>query len=149
MKPYDKSRLEREKAVKDNFGLRRKKEIWRAESILRNFRQRARALQANRNEKDEARLLETMRNMGIKCDNLENILEVGLDDILSRRLQSIVHKKGLANTMKQSRQFVVHGHVMVGDRKVMYPSYIVSGDEDDKITMDQKIKLKSEEKKDA
>lgn len=149
MKPYDKSRLEREKAVKDNFGIRRKKEIWRAESILRNFRQRARALQANRNEKDEAILLETMRNIGIKCDNLENVLEVSLDDILSRRLQTIVHKKGFAGTMKQSRQFVVHGHVMVGGRKVMHPSYIVSGDEYDNITMDQKMKLKNEEKKDA
>ncbi len=149
MKPYDKARIEKERAVKDNFGLRRKKEIWQAESILRSFRQRARALQDNRNEKDEATLLRTLRNMGIKCDNLENVLEIGLDDILSRRLQTIVHKNGLANTMKQSRQLVVHGHVSVGGRKIMYPSYIVSGDEEDKITMDKKIKLQSEEKKDA
>lgn len=146
-KPYDKSRIEREKRVKENFGLRRKKEIWRAESILRQFRHRAREFQAHRNEKEEAILLGTLAKLGINCQGLEDVLETGLDDILSRRLQTIVHKKGFSNTIKQSRQMIVHGHVSLAGKKVTYPSYIVPAGEDDKITVSPKIKLTAEEKK--
>ncbi|MDI6721031.1 MAG: 30S ribosomal protein S4 [Candidatus Aenigmarchaeota archaeon] len=143
-RPYDKVRIEREKAVKENFGLRRKKEIWRAESILRNFRRRARELLARRNEKEEKMLLETLRNMGIICENLDDVLEINLDNILSRRLQTVVYKKGLANTARHARQLVVHGNVFVSGRKVLYPSYIVKKAEEDKIILSPKIKLSGE-----
>src|SRR3989344_1951686 len=68
-------------AVMSDLDLR-KKEIRRAESMLRQFRRRARELQARRNEKEEAVLLATVNNIGIKCQNLENVLEVSLDDML-------------------------------------------------------------------
>ncbi len=146
-KPYDKTRIEKEKRVNENFGLRRKKEIRRAESMLRQFRRRARELQARRNEKEEAILLATVNNMGIKCQNLENVLEISLDDMLSRRLQTIIQKKGLANTMRHARQLVTHGHISVGGKRILYPGYIVGAGEEEKITLSPAIKLQAEEKK--
>jgi small subunit ribosomal protein S4 len=146
-KPYDKARIERERKVKENFGLRRKKEIWRAESMLRQFRRRARELQARRNEKDEKMLLGTLNRLGIKCENLDDVLEVGLDDILSRRLQTIVYKKGSANTMRQARQIIVHGHVSLSGKKVMYPGYIVGSGDEERISVNPKIIVHKEEKK--
>src|SRR3989338_556445 len=124
-KPYDKTRIDKEKRVKENFGIRRKKEIRRAESVLRQFRRRARELQARKSTREESILLDTLRKIGIRCENLENVLEVNLEDMLSRRLQTIIQKKGLANTARHARQLVTHGHIFIDGKKVMYPSYIV------------------------
>lgn len=146
-KPYDKARIEREKRIKDTFGLRRKKEIWRAESVIRQFRRRARELQAHRNEKEEMILLGTMRKLGISCAGLQDILDTNLDDILSRRLQTIVYKKGFSNTIRHSRQLIVHGHVSLAGRKITHPSYIVPSGDDEKIIVSPKIKTAPEEKK--
>src|SRR3989338_8915516 len=130
-KPYDKERIERERKVLNNFGLRRKKEIWRAEGIVRDFRRRARELQARKDERAEKELLEKLYKIGMRCEKLDDVLQIDLDEILSRRLQTIVFKKGFANSMKHARQLIVHGHIMINDRKVFWPSYIVEKDNED------------------
>ena len=124
-KPYDRARLETERKIKYDFGLRRKREIWRAQELLRNFRQRARELQAKRDEEKEKVLFDRIHSLGIECSNLEDVLEIGLEDMLGRRLQTVLHKKGIANTPLQARQFIVHGHVIVNGRRIVWPSYIV------------------------
>lgn len=139
-KPYDRVRLETERKVKHDFGLRRKKEIWKAEELLRNFRQRARELQAKRDELKEKVLFDRIHSLGLDCKTLEDVLEIGLEDMLGRRLQTILHKKGIANTPLQARQFIVHGHVYVGGRKTVWPSYIVSKGEEESIIVDEKMK---------
>lgn len=141
-KPYDKARIETEKKIKENFGLRRKREIWRAEGIVRDFRRRARALQAKRNEESEKTLIDKINKLGIPSKRLDDVLQIGLDDILSRRLQTIIFKKGLANSMKHARQLIVHGHVTVHDKKVFWPSYIVEKNDEDKISLDPYITAK-------
>jgi small subunit ribosomal protein S4 len=141
-KPYDRTRLESEKKVKIDFGLRRKKEIWRAQETLRGFRQRARELQAKKDEAKEKVLFERIKSLGISCSNLDDILEIGLEDMLSRRLQSIVQKKGLANTPLQARQFIVHGHIYVNGRKVLWPGYIVKHGEEESVIINQKLSTK-------
>mgnify|MGYP001773173473 CR=1 FL=1 len=70
---------------------------------------------------------------------LDDVLGLTVKDILNRRLQTIVYKKGLANTPKQARQFIVHGHVKINGRKIIYPSYLVNRDEEDKIECDIKV----------
>jgi small subunit ribosomal protein S4 len=139
-KPYDRTRLEMERKIRHDFGLRRKKEIWKAEELLRNFRQRARELQAKRDEQKEKVLFDRIHGLGIDCSNLEDVLEIGLEDMLSRRLQTMLHKKGIANTPLQARQFIVHGHVKVGGKRTMWPSYIVSKAEEEGIAVDEKMK---------
>ena len=75
------------------------------------------------------------------------MLGLTLNDLLSRRLQTIIQKKGLANTARHARQLVTHGHIFIDGKKVMYPSYIVKASEDEKITLNPAIKSHSEEKK--
>src|SRR5690554_4664972 len=45
--------------------------------------------------------------------------------ILERRLDNLVYRLGLASSIRQARQMVVHGHILVNGRKVDIPSYIV------------------------
>ena len=139
-KPYYKDRIENEKKLKQEFGLRRKQEIWRAESILRNFRRRARELQAYENEKKKKDLLSKLNRLGIHATSLEDVLEITLEDILSRRLQSIVNKKSISNNIKQARQLIVHGHIFIENNKIRYPSYMVPAELEDKITINPKMK---------
>lgn len=142
-KPYDKARIDAERKVLNMFGLRRKKEIWRAEGIVRDFRRRARALQAKRNERDEKELLARLNRIGVQCGRLDDVLQIGLDDVLSRRLQTIIFKKGLANSMKHARQLVVHGHVTVQDKKIFWPSYIVEKQAEESISLTPQMSAKA------
>lgn len=126
-KPWDRARIEEEAKLKKEFGLRRKREIWKAESILRGLRRRARDLAATRDKEREKVLLEKVHRMGLvdKKGTLDDVLSLTVNDILERRLQTIVFKKGLANTPKQSRQFITHGHVTIKGKKSKYPSYLL------------------------
>ena len=141
-RPYDRQRLEREGNILNEFGLRRKHEIWRAESTLRDFRHRARELQAKKDEQKEKQLFDRLNKMGIKCSRLDDILTVRLEDLLSRRLQTIIYKKGLANTLKHARQLIVHGHVSVSERTMVWPSYIVMSGEENRISLSPQISAK-------
>ena len=49
---------------------------------------------------------------------------------LECRLDNLVYRMGLANSIRQARQMVGHGHIHVNGKKVNIPSFIVSvGDE--------------------
>ncbi len=141
-KLWDKSRIEKDKKTLDEFGLRRKRELWRFESILREFRRRARELQAKRDETREKDLFEKLSGMGIRCTSLDDVLSINLENILSRRLQTIVYKKGIANSPMHARQLIVHGHVAIKDRKISWPSYIVKRSEEDAISLRPEIAAK-------
>ncbi len=52
---------------------------------------------------------------------------------MERRLQSLVHRKGLAKSPKQARQLVVHGHIRVGGRRITSPSYLVPVEQEETI----------------
>ena len=45
--------------------------------------------------------------------------------ILETRLDNVVFRLGLANTRREARQIVNHGHILVNGKKVDIPSYIV------------------------
>lgn len=135
VKPYDKERIERENNITSSYGLRRKKEIWRAESVLRNFRRRARNLQALSDKAQEEILLGKLNKMGIQCSTMDDILGISLQQLLDRRLQSVVFKKGMAHSMRHSRQLIVHGHVLIKERKIDKPNYFVFAGEEDTIKL--------------
>ncbi|MEM0333165.1 MAG: 30S ribosomal protein S4 [Candidatus Aenigmatarchaeota archaeon] len=143
-RPWDKSLLEEERKLMIEYGLRRKKELWRAKEILRKYRRLARKLNAIKDKDREKILLGKLYKMGLVDENanLDTVLSLTVKDILNRRLQTIVYRKGLANTIKQARQFIVHGHVKINGRKVVYPSYLVPREEEDKIECDIKVEKK-------
>ena len=55
--------------------------------------------------------------------------------MLARRLQTIVFKKFFFKTPYQARQAISHGHVLIGDRVVNRPSYVVKVDEENQIKL--------------
>ena len=120
------------------FGLKTKKELWKARTNLSKLRHQARSLlalrQEVRNEKEPV-LINSLSKIGLvdKNSTLDDVLNLQVTDLLSRRLQTIVQRKLYFKTPYQARQAIVHGHVMIGDRIVTIPSYIVKIDEESNI----------------
>ena len=120
------------------FGLKTKRELWKARTSLSKLRHQARSLlalrQEIRNEKEPA-LLNSLSKIGLvdKNSTLDDVLNLQVTDLLSRRLQTIVQRKLYFKTPYQARQAIVHGHIMIGDGIVTIPSYIVKIDEESKI----------------
>lgn len=50
-------------------------------------------------------------------------------DLLECRLDNIVYRIGFANSIRQARQMVSHGHILVNGKKVDIPSYNVNIDD--------------------
>jgi small subunit ribosomal protein S4 len=136
--PWQGERIKAEVEVVREFGLKNKTEVWKAETILRNFRKQSRELQArlrggDAQAKIEAdALIRKCSRMGLMptTGDLNDVLVLKPHDILSRRLQSVVFDKGLATTIKQARQMITHGHVFVNGHRVTVPGYIVNREEE-------------------
>ncbi len=128
--PWEKERILEEKKLMKEYGLKNKKEIWRAKTQIRKYRHMARELVGlapeEREEKEKA-LLNKLERYGILPENssLDDVLSLKTEDLLKRRLQTIVWKKGLARTIKQARQFITHGHIAVNGIKTTAPSMII------------------------
>ncbi|MFH1821650.1 MAG: 30S ribosomal protein S4 [Methanobacteriota archaeon] len=136
--PWEKDRMDAEDMVLSKYGLTRKTEIWRAQKLLKNFRVQARNLLAASGpqaEKETKQLITRLRGLGLVGDEatLDDVLGLSIDNLLERRLQTIVQRKGMAQTMKQARQMVTHGHIAIDGRRVNVPSYLVLRSEDAKI----------------
>jgi small subunit ribosomal protein S4 len=151
--PWQGDRIKAENEVKTKFGLKNKTELWKAQTILRDIRGQARALVARtRNPSDtqgamEARLLiERLQRSGYLGENatLNDVLALDLERILNRRLQTQVYLKGLARTPGQARQFVSHGCILIGERRVTVPSYVVRRGEEEAILIDPKKAIADE-----
>jgi small subunit ribosomal protein S4 len=132
--PFDKSRIEEEKEIKESFGLKNKKEIWRAEAKVKEFREKAKKLIPATKEEQQS-LFNNLKKIGLKVNSIADILALEKRDYLDRRLQTIVYKKKLANTIKQSRQMITHKKVLINEKAINSPSYIVPKDFEDKITI--------------
>ena len=135
VRPFDKQRIDDERVLLNTFGLKSKHELWRAEADLRKYRRLARDFAAVSNPEEEKVVLDKLHRMGVlqKESKLEDILALSVNDFLERRLQTVLERKGIANTVKQARQLIAHGHVKIGGRKVVYPSYMVYTDEESNI----------------
>jgi len=135
VKAWDKQRIEKERIIVKNFGLSKKREIWRAETFLRKYRRIARKLATKESKDEEKILIKKLAKFGLLNENagLDDVLSMTLENLLERRLQTIIFRKGLTNSPKQARQYITHGHVTINGKKVVYPSYLVLKDEEDKI----------------
>ena len=132
--PWQGERIKAEVEVVRAFGLKNKTEVWKAQTILRNLRKQSRDLQARLRLGDAQAKIEADALLA-KCGrlgyltvgaDLNDILTLKNEDVLSRRLQTIVYEKGYASTIKQARQMVTHGHIFMNGHRVTVPGYIVS-----------------------
>jgi len=134
--PWIKERLVREIELMGKYGLRNKKELWRLETLARYFRHRARGLLAlppEIREKEEKSLLARLYELGVLPDNatLDDVLGLNAEHFLERRLQTIVFRKGLARSIHEARQLIVHGHIAIAGRRLRSPGYLVKREEED------------------
>jgi small subunit ribosomal protein S4 len=71
-------------------------------------------------------MLETQfRNAFDKASRQKGITGENLIRLLERRLDNVVHRLGFAPSRKAARQLVLHRHIMVNDRLVNIPSYML------------------------
>lgn len=140
--PWQGERIKEENELLKKYGLKNKKELWKAQSLLRNYRGQGRDLLARlrygdvQAEKERKGLLSKLANLGVLPDDasLDDVLSLGVERILDRRLQTLVYIKGLSYTPKQARQLIVHGHTLVNERKVTVPGYLVNRTEEPSIS---------------
>ena len=122
------------------FGLKTKRELWKARTNLSKLRHQARSLLALRQEvrkEKEPVLINSLSKIGLvdKNSTLDDVLNLQVTDLLSRRLQTIVQRKLYFKTPYHARQAIVHGHIMIGERVVTIPSYNVKIDEESNIRL--------------
>ncbi len=143
--PFQGGRIADEHRLLAEYGLRNKRELWTAESRLREIRREARDLLGQTQGDTDASadigtdFLSSLRKRGYlgPDDGLDEVLSLEVTDILERRLQTQVYRQGLANTVDQSRQFIIHGHIAIDGRRTNRPSYVVPVDEESLIDFDQ------------
>ncbi len=128
------------------YGLKNKRELWKARTELSRVRHQARSLLALRQEVREQKepvLMKSLARIGLVKEGatLDDVLNLGINDLLSRRLQTIVQRKYSFKTPYQARQAIVHGHVTIGDRIITVPSYTVTVNEEPSIELSPKFKV--------
>lgn len=145
-KVWSSERIAREHALREKYGLRKLKEVWISESELRRIRKNVRSVLAGlKTEKTGKEIIERLARCNIiKSDaKLDDLLILGVESLLERRLQTIVYRKNLAKTLRQSRQLITHGLITINGKRITSPSYVVRAGEEDEIRYYKPINLES------
>jgi small subunit ribosomal protein S4 len=128
--PWKMARIEEESALQKEYGLKNKREIWKIRSLLKNFANQAKKLIAATGaqaDKEKAQLFARLKKLGLVGEGakLDDVLGLTIKDLLERRIQTLVFRRGLAKTPGQARQFIVHRHILAGGKEMTAPSYLV------------------------
>ncbi len=148
--PWQKVRIEEERTLIHQYGLKNKKEIWKANTKIRSMRRQARKLTATSGDeqaqKEKNLLLAKLNRLGMldKESGLEDVLRMTPENILDRRLQTQVYLQGLASTAKQARQLIIHGHISVKGAVTRVPGMLVTKLQEKNITYSPSSALNSD-----
>jgi len=142
---FDKTRIDEETIIMKEFGLKNKKEIWKAEAKINSMREKAKKL-VSVDLKEQKVLFNKLKKIGLKVDSIGDVLSLEKKDYLRRRLQAVLVDKKIAKTMKSARQLITHKKILVNGNVINSPSYTVPVELEDKISLKKKIKEKTEEK---
>jgi small subunit ribosomal protein S4 len=148
--PWNKVVIDANKLLKQEYGLRNRKEILRANSFLKKYKDIAKRLTANKTAQGEIEtkhVLNKLQNLGILSpgSDLDHILALKVNSVLDRRLQTVLMRNNLARTSNQARQFIVHRHVSIGGKEITAPSYLVTTKEENMLAFKPKSALADEE----
>lgn len=138
--PWQKERIEAEKDLLKQYGLKRKNEIWKMDSLLKKFLHRAKKIigeKTAQSDSEKNQILQRLYTLGLlkRDSKIEDVLNLKLRDIMERRLQTFVFRSGIAKTMPQARVFIIHEHIAVSGKKITTPSYLVSINEEPHIKL--------------
>ncbi|PYB68136.1 30S ribosomal protein S4 [Thermoplasma sp. Kam2015] len=150
--PWEKERIDEENKIVVKYGLKNKKEIWRSEALLSSIRSQARYLRARLRtndvnaQKQLERMIKRLSRYKLLSENanLDDVLSLTVENILDRRLQTIVFRKNLAISVRQARQLITHGHISVAGRRVTVPGMLVEAKDEDAITFEENSPLANE-----
>ena len=148
--PWQKNRIEQESGLMHQYGLKSKREIWKANTKVKEIRRQARRLTAKASEeqaqKEKNLLLNKLERLGFIDNNsaLDEVLSMNIETVLDRRLQTQVYLQGLSSTVKQSRQLIIHGHISIDGVVNRIPSMIVTKLKEKKITYSPSSPLNSD-----
>ena len=136
--PYNKERILEELEYIGKYGLRNKREFWKMRTLLANWRKIAREsrkLPPDKAVEVQHELINKMNKIGVIGSEaaLDDVLLVSVEDILKRRLQTLVFERGLAKTVYEARQRIIHKHIAIGEKIINSPSHIVNRNEEDLI----------------
>jgi len=151
MHPWQKDRIIEEKEYILNYGFKNKKEIWKEIAKLKKARSQAKRIIANKlseqAQKEKEQLLSRLIKFGVltKESTIEDVLGLKATNFFERRLQTVVMRKGLARSAKQARQFIIHGHILIGDQKISSPSFMVSLEDESKLIFNSSSTLSKED----
>ena len=140
--PWRQARIDEEHALKEKYGLKKTggmKEIWKERTSLRRYRNQAMKLigRVDTSEghfaKEKEQLISSLTRKGLLPEgaSVGDVLQIDIDQMLSRRLQSVVYRRGLAPTMRSSRQLIMHGHISIGEQKMTVPGYHILKEEEE------------------
>jgi small subunit ribosomal protein S4 len=140
-KPKERWNLERiksDRALIGEYGLKNMKELWKVQTEVSRIRRNVRELLSvgSGSEDVKEKMIGRLTRLGVATatTTLDNLLDLNENDLLNRRLQTIVFRKGLARTMKQARQITVHGFIAIDGKKVNRPGYLVDAEVEKRIT---------------
>lgn len=148
--PWEKTAIEEGKALREEYGLKNRREILVATSFLKKYKNIAKKLiadQTAQGEKEKKQMMDKLQGLGLLTAGaeLDDVLGLELRDILNRRIQSLVFRKGLARSTKQARQFIVHRHVVIDDKEITSPCVLVSTEDENKLGFKQRSGLSNED----
>lgn len=143
-KPFDKARISEENELREKYGLKSKREIWKADTAIARIRNLAKDLITKSDEEKDA-FVKRLQKKGYDVETLQDALALDKEDLLKRRLQTVLATSGIVRTPKQARQLIAHKHVSVNDKIVNIPSYHVDLDEESSVKLN--IVLKAPEPK--
>ncbi len=147
-KLYIKTRIKEENGLLNKYALKSKREIWKTAAKVNYFRKRAMAL-AKASDEEQMVLFNKLKRIGLKTDSIAEILALKTEDLLERRLPTVLFKKGLSKTPQHARQMIVHKKVLIDGKAINIPGYIVAVEEESLISVkpgkEKKVAVKSEE----
>jgi len=137
--PWRKERIDTERQLRKQFGLKNTRELWKVESKLKSFKDQIKSfatMSQSQAALEKQQLIKRLEKFGIMPEdgNLETVLGYTPEVLLNRRLQTIVLKKKYCRTMRQARQFITHRHVLVKDKCVTAPGYLVTVSDESSIS---------------
>lgn len=143
---WNKERIDSEHKIRDDYGLKNLTELWRATSEIRRIRRNVRNVLSGRTSEETGKEIVTrLARYGIVKEGatLDDLLVITPENLLERRLQSIVFRRGMAKSIKQARQLVAHGFISVNGRRAKSPGYLVSRIEEGSISYYKPISLEA------
>ncbi|UCH37765.1 MAG: 30S ribosomal protein S4 [Candidatus Bathyarchaeota archaeon] len=136
---WSKAALDAELRLLGEYGLRNKTELRRHRFMLSKYRTLSRKLLAETPDDRgimEKQILSRLSTLKLipENSNLDDVLDLTLENILERRLQTLVYRRGLSKSPQQARQLITHGHILVKGQRITAPSYLVKSEEESQIS---------------